>query len=454
MKKVKSIVMKSAPVVMAPAPEVLDVEKCNVEGGVSFYIRQEKEMHFEDSKVHETDKAALKAGAAWMAKYTKQDEAGRRKMLGWKKLDAAEVADVQNKATLAALDAATADEKKLDAMTKDNAKKTKAEKAADKAAAKQAKADAKAAKKPSKSKIKKALAAPLVPVPEATATNLGERAMLVDLSIGAWLGQKFDYKTTGEVLTDSSAESDGGVWRTHLVPRKMMKKIRKIISTSRAAHYELTLPWNDGGIRILPAALFLAYTEEMRKHESEFMAIVTNFIEVEYDGILAEAATRLGKLYRPEQYPTPAQLRKKFSFHTHVQPIPSAGDFRVALGSDTTEAVKADIEKQTKEAIDRATGSLWERLHQCVEKIAERLSDADATFRDSLIGNVQELAGMLPVLNIMGDKNLADMAAKVMEKLGNLSPDSLRENAAQRSDAAKAANSILKSMEGMFGKQE
>ena len=80
--------------------------------------------------------------------------------------------------------------------------------------------------------------------------------------------------------------------------------------------------------------------------------------------------------------------------------------------------------------------------------MAERLNDKDATFRDSLVGNIISLVQLLPKLNIAEDQELETMRQHIEAKLTKASPDELRNSRHIRRKVAKEASAILDAMSG------
>jgi hypothetical protein len=280
--------------------------------------------------------------------------------------------------------------------------------------------------------------------------SLAERAMLVDLSIGVWEGRRKDKAVTNEVILREKSDQDAGSWWTYTIPHSAVLPMLTAANRGRAVQASLTLPWTNDGARILPAKAFMDYTEAMRKCRADFDKAVSDFIEA-YPSILEKAPERLGKLLKEEWYPKPEDLRAKFSFDIRFYPLPTAGDFRVDLGAEATAEIKEQIEEQSKAAFDAAMSELWTRLHTCVSKIAQRLGDPDAKFRDSLIENTVELCDLLPKLNVTGSKELDDMRRQVIAELTKQEPEVLRKNKSVRNDTAAKAAKILEQMSGYMG---
>lgn len=283
-------------------------------------------------------------------------------------------------------------------------------------------------------------------------TRLDERAMLVYLSIGLWAGRKIDQELTSQVTKAARAEADAGKWWTRVVPAHATKPIVNARMRARHIHFECTLPWQDNGVRVLPSSMFLDYSQKMRKAEEEFRKAVVVFLK-EYPTYVADASIRLGTLFKPELFPTAEAISDKFPWSIHYSPLPTAGDFRVDLGEDTTAEIRKGIQDQADAAMADAMSDLWQRLHDGVSKIAERLNDPDGIFRDSLIENVTELCELLPKMNVTGNKDLEKARQDVVKKLSKQEPEVLRKNKPARADAAKQAADILKQMETYMSKR-
>jgi len=135
----------------------------------------------------------------------------------------------------------------------------------------------------------------------------------------------------------------------------------------------MTLPWDDNGYRVLPSAAYMDHTEKMRELSNRFDPAVEALAR-EFGNLVEQARVRLGGLFRPEDYPAPDELRRKFSFETKVMPLPDAGDFRVTLGDEEKERINRQITATVEASLQLASRDLWQRLYEAVSHLAERLS--------------------------------------------------------------------------------
>jgi hypothetical protein len=286
-----------------------------------------------------------------------------------------------------------------------------------------------------------------------TATNsITERAMLVGLNIQQWLGAKHDKKVTQEVARTHNSDASMGRYRKMLVAKESLERLRQITSAARHEHYHRTLPWCDGGARILSSTGYFDYAAKMREFQLEWDAAVAVFV-AEYPQFVEAARGRLNGLFNEADYPSPSKMRRKFSFAFNVLPMPVAEDFRVQLGDAETARVRSEIEDSFNESMRLAMADVWERVREVVGKMAERLRAYTVTndgvanpFRDTIVTNIRELLEMLPSLNITEDPKLAQFATRISAELCKYDADELRENDGARERTAQAAEAILEQM--------
>jgi hypothetical protein len=169
--------------------------------------------------------------------------------------------------------------------------------------------------------------------------SLSSRAMLCSLSISMWSARKHDPEASEEIAQRHGPQADAGRYHKVLLPKEALAEIHRIVSEARQEHYFMTLPWDDNGYRVLPAAAYMDHTEMMRALSDRFTPAVEALAH-QFGQLVEEAKTRLGGLFRPGDYPAPDELRSNFSFETKVMPLPDAGDFRVALGDHEKERIK------------------------------------------------------------------------------------------------------------------
>jgi hypothetical protein len=285
--------------------------------------------------------------------------------------------------------------------------------------------------------------------------SLSSRAMLCSLSISVWSARKHDVEASEEIARQHGAQADAGRYHKVLLPKAALAEIQKIVSEARQEHYFMTLPWDDNGYRVLPAAAYMEHTDKMRALSNRFTPAVET-LATQLNQLLEEAKIRLGGLFRAEDYPTPEELRAKYSFETKVLPLPDANDFRVTLGEEEKERIKRQITASVEASLQVGSRELWQRLYEAVSHMAERLQAYKVTgegvehpFRDSVVTNLVKLVDILPKLNVTGDAELERLAEEARASL-LVDPHELRNSDSVRSETAKAASAIADRMKAFM----
>jgi hypothetical protein len=283
--------------------------------------------------------------------------------------------------------------------------------------------------------------------------SLSARAMLCAVSISMWSARKHDPDASEEIAVRHGAQADAGRYHKVLLPKQALADIQKIVSEARQEHYFTTLPWDDNGYRVLPAAAYLDHAAKMRGLSKRFTGSV-DVLARQFLTLVEQARTRLGGLFRESDYPSPDELRAKFSFETRVMPLPDAGDFRVALGDEEQARIKRQITAAVEASLQVGSRELWFRLYEAVQHLADRLAAYKVTgqgiehpFRDTVVTNLVKLVDVLPKLNVTNDPELERLAEQVRTSL-LVDPKELRKSETVRAETAKAAAAIAQHMAG------
>ena len=107
--------------------------------------------------------------------------------------------------------------------------------------------------------------------------TLASRAMLCSLSIAQWSARVHDPDASAEIAARHGARADVGRYNKVLIPRQALGDIQRIAGEARQDHYFMTLPWDDSGYRVLPAAAYMDHTAKLREYAAAFAAAVDVF---------------------------------------------------------------------------------------------------------------------------------------------------------------------------------
>jgi hypothetical protein len=155
-------------------------------------------------------------------------------------------------------------------------------------------------------------------------------------------------------------------------------------------------------------------------------------------------------MFNRTEYPTPDDIKHRFDFRVNYMPVPTSGDFRVDVGNDAQEDLKAKLAKLADERIEHAMGDIKTRLKEHLKRMSDRLT-VDYTgmkaqprmFHASLLETAQELCSLAKDLNITGDKDLEEARIKLHESINGLGLEDLRKDLDTRQAVKKEVDSIL-----------
>jgi hypothetical protein len=280
--------------------------------------------------------------------------------------------------------------------------------------------------------------------------GVARAAMLVSLNISTYSGRKQDKRTQGEVTASKGSGSAraASVYKNLFADCPELDAITKFQARARFRHYQLTLPWDDVGPRLLPTKALLEYRADMSQYEAQFNALVAAFL-TKYDVLVAAAAFKLGTLFDRDEYPDSSQIARKFRFDTTITPLPTAGDFRLDIETEVQDALAAQYEARLTTQVAAAQQDAWRRMYEVLDKLKDRLTlDENGkrkTFHDTTVTNAQELCEVLTQLNVTNDPALEAARRQLAEAMAGVDPKELRKEESVRLMTLQKVTSTLDS---------
>lgn len=272
--------------------------------------------------------------------------------------------------------------------------------------------------------------------------EIQNRAILVKLSISSWAAVKQDREASMQVIRDKKAESSAGSFKKKLVDSHLLRDFNTLTRRAQRIHQDYTLPWLDNGYRILPSALYLKYRDAMREVSSEMGTVVDKIVS-NRETIMHHAKQRLGEMYKESEFPSADELRSKFGMDVDMLPVPTSNDWRVELDNNQVDELRNELETKTSAAQADAMRHLWNRLHESIQKMVDRLEN-DGKLHESTFDGLRDLVDLLPDLNIDKNPDMDEVAADLRLKLRNVDLVTLRKDDKERARAAGELDDILK----------
>jgi hypothetical protein len=228
-----------------------------------------------------------------------------------------------------------------------------------------------------------------------------------------------------------------------------LSAVIKFAGNARNAHYAMTMPWSDTGMRLLPTSRYFKYNEQMLVLKAEYFTLVEAFL-ASYNWEITQAQVKLGDLFNPNEYPSVASLQSKFGFGYTYIPISEAKDWRIDIEADAKEELARHYESYYHNQLQAAMADVNRRARDVAERMSERLDYSDKetkkVFRDSLVNNVLEIVDLMDACNLTGDQTMRDNAQALRDALTGLDADDLREDHKLRRATKKAVDDVIASL--------
>ena len=293
---------------------------------------------------------------------------------------------------------------------------------------------------------------------------LQKHALLIDVSITKWNNNRQSKKATDSIKNefgiDSGYQNKSRVraYKSAIDPDHL-KPLDKICNAFRTYIYQVTLPYNDTGKRLLSASLFEKVNEQIRAFKTDFDTEKDNIVE-NFDTWKNQARHDLNGLYNDQDYPAVSDLKFKYSHSIDFEPVPSASSFQVDILEKYADEIREQLENNSNKTLQNAMSDCWRRIYENVSSLAKKMNEkridnktgqeTAPIFRNSIIENINELIELLPDLNIINDPQLESMRKRLQDELAGIDPKELRESKESRQEIAEKAKSILNDLDSIF----
>ena len=282
--------------------------------------------------------------------------------------------------------------------------------------------------------------------PAPQGATLQSSAMLVELGISVWTARKLDKRASDDVTTQNHADKGMANVNKKLLACDELTAIQKFAANSRNAHYAMTLPWSDSGLRMLTTSKYFAYHKAMTALDTEFRTLVDKFL-LRYEWLINETQLKLGDMYDPSEYPSLDRVQAKFGFRLNYIPLPESGDFRVDIGNQQADELRDQYATFYNNQLTRAMNDIWKRAYEALSRMSERLdysdSDTKKVFHASLVGNVMDLIDIMESMNVTGDPVMQMQQRKLKVAMAGVTPEALREDAYLRLETKRAVDDAI-----------
>lgn len=275
--------------------------------------------------------------------------------------------------------------------------------------------------------------------------DIAEKAVIASLTISVWSARKADKTVLKEISELYKSEEEQGSFSKLLIAKSRLEAIKDAATSARKLHNDLTLPWVDGGGRLLPSKDFPEYSQKMQNYKDQFFEAVDTFISL-YDDAKTEGTEKLGQIANEKDYPSRDAVKEKYSFEYTFFPVPDNGDFRVTLSPDFVDSLKHNFDNNQTERFNKAKKAVVDEVVSLASNAIIRLKNTDPTswFKATTIDHIVNYRKDHAMIELLDDDALFDFLLELSELASTYSVQDLRGDDQLRLNVADAFMQILK----------
>ena len=299
-------------------------------------------------------------------------------------------------------------------------------------------------------------------------TNIHGKALLVSLHISRWAARTLDKVATAMVHTGANA-TDAGRFNKKLISRTEIDQatglrqknaygeLIAVLNAARGDHYDHSLAWGRDGWRLLPVANEPGYHKAKRSHKAAFARALPAFVAA-YPDLRDAAPAALGSLYKEKEYPHVDRIESRFSLDYERDNLPVSGDDLIdVLAAPQVAEIRAEMDARMARATQDAKNDARSRIGDVVRSYAKTMATPKGQpgygFKASKIGNIRDtVATMRRLMEWTDDTEFSGMLDRIdADLLDGVDPQKLRDDKAERANAANEANAIVDAMGDLYG---
>lgn len=240
---------------------------------------------------------------------------------------------------------------------------------------------------------------------------------VLQFKVSVWGAEKTERSISDEVCENANADRKAGKFIKSLLGGKCEEliAIKNFAQLSRLTIRNMTLPYNSGAVMI-PNEKLMSVLEKLKSIEDTFYGLVENFIRA-YPEIVERARERSASLFKEGQCPSIEEVRGKFNFSYHLEPMPDSNSFDRALGLDAIrDQIKEGLESQIEKVFKNAERDLENRLIDRARTLYDKLSgDSTRKISSQVFNKTAQIIRDVNSLNVRNSTRISELATALSE---------------------------------------
>ena len=284
-------------------------------------------------------------------------------------------------------------------------------------------------------------------------TSLASAGVLVNVEVTATTFSKTARDLSDRVAQDNKADPDAvRVVRNLLAGNNRHKELLNHRQTVYNFVNRFTYPWNAAQ-NYLPSQRIHDFMKGYKELEQQYETLLEDFL-ADYSSVISNAAFTQGNMFNRADYPTPEQVRGKYTMRLFVSEVPMS-DFRCQIAQDLADDLFNNYSRQASDAITNILTEQRKQLTQVMESLShccdiEVSTDSEGNHKvkrrklyDSTINRALELCRTFEQFNLANDPELESARASLARVLDGVSLGALRESDSLREQVKTEVDDIL-----------
>lgn len=280
--------------------------------------------------------------------------------------------------------------------------------------------------------------------------DLLKNTAALTLTIRSWSNKRMGKMDEVETSADKSRLK----LTKQLIDSKEYDLVISYLNETRAWVLARTMPFFGfkAGIYLAKLSAIETIEAELPERLAKLQELVGELEKV-YPVKIEEAREKLNGQFNLADYPREGSLSSLFGIQWNW----IAFSVPEGLPPEIRQAEEAKLKERFAQAQEEITAALREGFATLVSHATEKLKSEPGekvkTFRDSLIGNIQEFIDTFSFRNLNNDQDLAFWVGKASEIVKGLNPDTLRKDETLRAKVKAQFDEVNTALSGMIAEK-
>ena len=312
----------------------------------------------------------------------------------------------------------------------------------------------KTAKKTTKQKAPKSWPAAPTPPAQVRDEHIVSTLVRVKLTIGGnGTGRVRANELAKEIATAHAMDAGSMLAAVSWLPKEYKSLLGSASSALRVGFNQRTLPWEDGGYRVVPADRYSDLQAFVAEFRATFDAAVGK-IGAHWDDIIVDARKRLNGAFDKLTLPTRDAFVASFSVDMDSSCVVAPEDIRVVgLDEVALSRIREQSAKEYGARIESGIGQLVEQMSELLTDLIERTEKPEqkGIRYDGWAKWAKKTVAAVRPLNITKNRELDSLMKHVENIASKLDPKVLRDSADARGIIATMAKRAATTTDALDG---